>query len=842
MHDLNMGGLSQEEARASLKRAGKNIMPSPDSKGLLQTMAAPFSEPMVLLLLACSSIYFLIGDLAEGLFLAGSMGFVITISIVQQRKAENALNALRTLSSPRATVIRGGLQMRIASSEVAPGDLIVLQEGDRVPADGRVISSTHLQIDESLLTGESLPVKKVSLDGINPDRSGKVFSSTLIVKGQGLAEVTSTGRNTEVGQIGLSIKPVRRDVTRLEIEIQRLVRVLATIGIVFCGSIALIYAVTRNDWPNGLLAGLSTAMALVPEEFPLVLTIFLAMGAWRLSKINVLTRNLSAIENLGSISVLCVDKTGTLTKNEMTVRELANNHENFDLIGGSDRPIPESLHETLEFGALASLRNPFDPMEKAIQTALFAKLAGTEHIHENWSLVQEYPLSNELFAMSCVWKRIGTTEYVVATKGAPEAISQLCQLSKEETRKALSIAEVMAANGLRVLAVAKANCLHENLPDRQQDFDFSFVGLIGLEDPLRPEASAAIAGCHSAGIRVVMITGDYPQTAMKIAGRAGLNVSRGVVTGNDLQYLNDLALKERVRAVNVFARTVPDQKLRIVNALKESGEVVAMTGDGINDAPSLKWADVGIAMGGRGTDVAREASDLVLLDDQFGSIVKGIERGRNIFANIRGAMAFLFAVHVPIAGLSLVPLFFGWPLLLLPVHIAFLELLIDPTCTLVFENRARDARLMHLPPRPTNKALFAFRNMLASSVAGAIVLVTITVVAILLKWNGKDFHFVRSVAFQALVLADLGLIAIFSGISREEASRGRFLRRPFFWISVTVFLGMGIIWILEPLRSLFGLSQPSGEGLAYCLLTAALAITLSYHWDKRIARKDTIGF
>lgn len=821
-------GLSTAEARARLQTFGPNALPDREARGFWRTVFGLLIEPMILLLLTCVAIYLMLGDIAEGLFLGLSIGVVLALSIAQQRKAERALDALKNLSSPRALVLRDGEQLRIPSVDVVPDDLILLQEGDRVPADGVLLSAVHLFVDESLLTGESAPVrKKISTEGAE-----KIFSSTLVVKGQGVARVTATGLHTEIGKIGQAIRPPPSEATRLQGEIHRLVRVFGAVGIGTCVLITVVYGLTRNDWPNGILAGLAAAMSLLPEEFPVVLTIFLALGAWRLSKLNVLTRNLAAIENLGSVTALCVDKTGTLTQNRMAVRRIGDASGFFDVTPTDKHDVPEDFHEVLEYGALASHQNPFDPMERAIQEALVRKLGGTEHVHTDWKLIEEYPLSDELLAMSCVWEHRKGEGFVIASKGAPEAVIDLCHLEVPRAEEIRRQAEAMAADGLRVLGVAKASFPSMTLPPHQHEFDFAFLGLVGLEDPLRPEVAKAVDTCRGAGLRVLMITGDYPRTAMKIAQEAGLDVAGGALTGSDLQSLSEPELRERLKTVNIFARTVPEQKLRIVNALKDNGEVVAMTGDGVNDAPSLKWADVGIAMGGRGTDVAREAADLVLLDDRFDSIVLGIERGRVIYSNIVRAMSFIVAVHVPVAGLALMPVLLGWPLLLYPAHIVFLELLIDPACSLVFESREKDVSVMRVPPRKVGQPLFSMRDILSSMVSGGIVFAAIAACAFFLRGRDASENVVRTVCFFALILSNIGLIALFGGESAPPRSLRSLVSRPAVLIAAGILVIWFVIWFFEPSRELFGLSEITLRSLLFGLAVAGVAFGFAKFWRR----------
>ena len=479
---------------------------------------------------------------------------------------------------------------------------------------------------------------------------------------------------------------------------------------------------TRGDWLKGLLAGLTLGMAMLPEEFPVVLTIFLALGAWRLSRHHVLTRRIPAVETLGATTALCVDKTGTLTLNQMSVADLCVGDEVLE-IDSKEARLPETFHSIVEFAILASPADPFDPMEKAMKELGERTLANTEHLHSGWELQREYPLSRELLTMSRVWRSPDRLEFIIAAKGAPEAIADLCHLSDSERSVLDRRIGVLAEKGRRVLGVARATFQDKGfLPEIQHDFDFEFLGLLGLADPVRPGVSDAIAECTKAGIRVIMITGDYPGTAQSIAREIGLQNASEVISGPVLDAMSDEDLADRVKTVNLFARMVPEQKLRLVQALKANGEVVAMTGDGVNDAPALKAAHIGVAMGGRGTDVAREAGSIVLLDDAFESIVKGVRTGRRIFNNLKKAMLYIFVVHVPIAGLSLVPVLLGWPLMLLPVHIVFLELIIDPACTVVFEAEREESGIMTRPPRRLSDSLFGARSLLLGLIQGGVVL------------------------------------------------------------------------------------------------------------------------
>ncbi|HNV69624.1 MAG TPA: cation-translocating P-type ATPase, partial [Candidatus Ozemobacteraceae bacterium] len=726
-------------------------------------------EPMFLLLVTCGVLYFILGDPEEAMMLLGFVFVVMGITFFQERKTERALDALRDLSSPRALVIRSGEQIRIPGREVVPGDVLVLAEGDRVPADGAVIDSLNLSLDESLLTGESVPVRKIAAVEPVPQSMGKpggddlpfVYSGTMVVQGQGYAKILATGMKTELGKIGKALQNVETEESTLKVETGRLVRHLAILGFFSCLLVIVAYGLTRGNWTEGFLAGITLAMAMLPEEFPVVLTIFLALGAWRISQKQVLTRRVAAIETLGAATVLCSDKTGTLTQNRMTVVRLCTDGAEIVLAPGSTNALPEQVHCLAEFAILASQTDPFDPMEKAIRQVGFDHLANTEHLHDNWSLVREYPLSRELLAISRVWKSPEGERFIIAAKGSPEAIADLCHLSNEQKGELEKRINHLAESGLRIIGVASASFSAENLPSNQHDFSFEFIGLLGLEDPIRPTVPASVVECQGAGIRVVMITGDYPGTAQNIARQIGIAQPQNVLTGQELDILSPEELAERVKSVNIFARIVPEQKMKIVQALKQNGEITAMTGDGVNDAPALRSAHIGIAMGARGTDVAREASALVLLDDNFTSIAAAVKLGRRIFDNLQKAMSYIFAIHVPIAGLSLIPVLMKWDLILLPMHIVFLELLIDPSCSVVFEMEPEESDVMNRPPRPRDQPLFGRETLVISLIQGLAVLAFVLGVFLIGKFHLKfPVNECRALAFTTLIIANICLIIV----------------------------------------------------------------------------------
>lgn len=825
----NIKGLTAPQAAARIQADGPNELPSAKKRSVFAIALSVIREPMFLLLVACGVIYLFLGDIQEALLLLGFVFVIMGITFYQERKTERALEALRDLSSPRALVIRDGVEQRIPGREVVRGDTLVIKEGDRVAADGILLSAISVSADESLLTGESVPVRKVAADRVGPmgkpggDDLPYVYSSTLIVQGHGIAVVQATGWHTEIGKIGKALQEVDVEETLLQRETGRLVRNLAVAGGVLCLLVIVAYGLTRGHWLDGFLAGITLAMAVLPEEVPVILTIFLALGAWRISQQRVLTRRVPAVETLGSATVLCVDKTGTLTLNRMAVSKILADGQycQLDRAGGK---LPESFHELIEFSILASQEDPFDPMEKAIRQVGETHLVATEHLHRDWTLIQEYPLSKKLLALSHVWKSPDGENYVIAAKGAPEAIADLCHLGAEEQRKLITHIEALAAEGLRVLGVARAGFKQPALPPEQHDFEFQFLGLVGLADPVRETVPAAIQECYSAGIRVVMITGDYPGTGQHIARRIGLTPSDEVITGPELDGMDDVELRRRISHTNIFARVVPEQKLRIVNALKDDGEIVAMTGDGVNDAPALKAAHIGVAMGGRGTDVARESAALVLLDDDFSSIEQAVRLGRRIFDNIKKAVAYTFAIHVPIAGMSLVPVMLNLPLALLPVHIVFLELIIDPACSIIFEAEPEEAGLMKRRPRNPREPLVGSRTLALSLLQGLSVLAIVLAIFLISMSRGLGENESRAMSFTTLIVANLGLILTNRSWTRTILAILGTPNRALWWVLGGASVFLMLVLNVPALRELFSFGALDSVDVLVCISAGTISV------------------
>ena len=807
-------GLTDSDAQKRLRQYGPNTLPSAHRATLFSIAFATLKEPMLVLLLSTGVVYLLIGDLREAVAILASIFLVIGISVFQKQRTERTLEALRDLTSPRALVVRAEGTRRIPAREVVPEDIVVLNEGDRVPADGQVVESVVLALDESLLTGESLPVQKQAvvrqdsvLNGGHPGST--VYSGSLVVRGHGMAVVTATGAHTEIGKIGRDLGRLKPESSRLEKETARLVRIFGFVSLLVCAVVAIAYGLLRGDWTKGVLSALALAISMVPEEFPVVLTIFMALGAWRISRKKVLTRRFPAIEMLGAATVICVDKTGTLTENRMTVQEVFANPSEQETV---------SRDRALWVAALASDQNTLDPVDKAVHAA--ANLRETPG-----KLIREYPLSSDCMLIAKAYAE-SVHSTLLAAKGAPEEIFRLAPMPTAARKEVDSELNRMTDAGMRVIAVATGRVSRpEILPEHKRHLRLEMVGLIGMADPIRPTVPDAIAELAKAGVRVVMITGDYSGTARAIAAQAGLPNSNEAMTGETLEHLDEHALRSTVRDCNVFARVRPDQKLRLVEAFKSNGEVVAMTGDGVNDAPALKAAHIGIAMGARGSDVAREAAALVLADDDFPAIVSAVRLGRRIYDNLAKAVRFVFAAHVPIAGMAVLPVIFNWPILLMPLHIVFIELIIDPACSMAFEAEPEEPGIMQRKPRAKDARLFGRSTLWLGLLQGVGLFLAVLVTFLFSMRSGHTSEDARAIAFATLVVGNVVLIwANRSAIKTVLETREN--RNPALWLvtfgtTATLF----VVLYVPYLRILFQFSVLHLNDLAVALALGSISIT-----------------
>ena len=796
-------GLSEEEAGVRLQRDGLNRLPPPQHKSFWAALLSVLAQPMVLLLLTCTVLYAVLGSTTDSVVLGLSIVGVAAISVYQELRTQRVLEALRDLASPRSTVVRGGVVRRIASQELVAGDHLIVQEGDRMACDARLLEAHGLRVDESLLTGESVPVDKgPALDDRDADL---LHAGTLVVQGDGAAIVEATGVRTSLGRIGGVLASIEPRPSRLHEQLVRLVRAVAFLAVLTCVFAASVFAWRDGSWTAGLLVGLTLAMSIIPEEFAVVWTVMLALGAWRLARENVLTRQPQAVEALGATTVLCVDKTGTLTCNRMTVASV------FD--GVDEGSAAEGRFAALlRAAALASTREGIEPMDQAIFRVLTGpSLPGRAQVRARTGVLPGRPFVTQ------AWQLDGEADLLIAVKGAPEAVLARCSDPPERLQALASRATAWAAAGWRVIAVASVRCADANAPPES---GWSSHGLLAFEDPIRDEVGAALQECRNAGVRVVMMTGDAAATALAIARKAGLT-DGAALTGADLDAMGEAELELAIRHVAVFARVSPAQKLRIVQALQRRGDVVAMTGDGVNDGPALRAADVGVAMGERGTDVAREAAAIVLLDDRFSSLVEGIRAGRRIFANLQRAMGYLFAVHVPIVGLSLFPLL-GGPVLLLPIHVVLLELIIDPACSLVFEAEPASVREMQVPPRSAATPLFSAAAVVRSVGVGAVGLLAVVIVQAAGRAAALPDDALRLAGLATIVVGNLAMLQWFRGGFGRRTPHNR----AFEGLVLAVCVLGGAVLLLAPLRSAFGLPLTLDTATVLVLLSAPAAWAL----------------
>lgn len=819
-------GLTASTAATRLEAVGPNELPRPPRRGLVRIFTGVLSEPMFLLLILCAGIYLAMGGIGEGLLMVGFSAVTILLVVIQEKRSENAIEALRALATLSARVLRDGHEIRISAHDVVPGDLLFIADGERVAADAVLCRGENISVDESLLTGESVPVPKRADVGEPEDETSRlVYASTLVATGRGLAEVVRTGANTEAGKIGASLSSIEIEKTLLQKSFGRLVRLFAVIAVFASLMVTLLYGFIHHDWLQGTLSGIALGMSALPEEFPMVLAVFVALGARRLAQVHVLVRRTAVIEVLGACSTLCVDKTGTLTENRMQVCGLNLASDALDL-DDTQASLPANFSELVLYGAAASARTSNDPMDAAVHRLADRTLAQLSR-REDATLVREYGLTQDRPAVVRVWRASDGSTYAAA-KGAPETIANMCNLAPGECGSLLARVEPYAVRGVRVLAVAFTRSVPDELPDDPSALGLSTVGLLAFADPLRASARNAVKRAHKAGVSVVMITGDYPATAMAIAREAGIDCSTPAVTGADVEKADDESLRRLIRTTRVFARIKPDQKLRLVRAFKDNGEIVAMTGDGVNDAPALKAAHIGLAMGGRGTDVARESASIVLLEDNLEHLVAGIETGRRIFDNLRKAAIYIAAIHIPICGLALLPLLLGLPPLLLPMHVVLIEMIIDPICAIAFENEPVEPGTMEQPPRRPDELLIGLPQLAIACVQGLLLLGASFGIYAAAIGTGQETDTARTIAFIAFTAGNLALI-------RVAGTRGSTLANLFarahgaYWTVAAVAVGVVVACIVFPgLQGLFQFKMPP---VRLAILAASLGVASALLFD-----------
>lgn len=820
---MNKVGLSSAEVNRLQQQYGKNELVSQKKQGFLKKALVIICEPMFLLLLVAAIIYFFLGEPRDGAIMLVFVIAMISIDVIQEWKTDKTLNALKDLSAPHVTVIRDGEEQITASSELVPGDIMLLCEGVKIPADGVILKCADLCVDESTLTGEAEAVWKTQTDKVLPNedywRRDYCYAGTFVTQGTATVLVEKTGANTEYGKIGTNVVNAPKDSTPLQKQTKGLVKLCSIIAAVLFIMVAAFTFINLADHQfsdrliESVLSGITLAMAMIPEEFPVILTVFLSMGAWRLAKKKSLVRKLPSVETLGAVSVLCVDKTGTITMNQMTVQET------WSLTGDNDK-----LIETMGLGCEYDV---YDPMEKAMLSYCADNGICRDDLFSG-ELISEYAFTNELKMMGHIWRKDGNI--IIAAKGSPEKILTICDINSDDREIVQKQIIEMSENGLRVIAIATASLQDEaDVPKKITDCNLSLLGLIGLADPPRDSVKSDIEVCKKAGIRVVMITGDNGVTACSIAKKVGMENCDQVITGDMIDKMSDKQLGETVKSHSVFSRVVPEHKMRIVKAFKQNGEIVAMTGDGVNDAPALKYADIGIAMGKRGSEVSREASDLILMDDNFTTIVETVKDGRRIYDNIRKAVGYVFTIHIPIALASLfAPLMGITPasVLLLPLHVVLLELIIDPTCSIVLERQPAEDDLMQRRPRNPQEKILNSKILIKSIIQGIVMFTAsfITYITVLSN-NETNAPLARAMGIAVIMLGNLFLVQVNSS-NKDFVVKSMFklIKDKVMWaVNVATIVGLAVI-LYSPLNAFLKLAPLSPMQLLIVIGVSAISV------------------
>jgi Ca2+-transporting ATPase len=806
-----ISGLNGPDIESLQKKFGKNIFKAERDGNFLHILGDVVKEPMFLVLFGACCLYFILGETKEGLLMLAAMVFVAAISVYQEAKSTRALAALKQYVQPHVKVIRDGKEDIILSEDLLPGDVMIVEEGNRIPADALVVRANDLTVNESILTGESMPVEKNTANNLN-----QLFQGTTINSGMCYAKVTSTGNRTVLGKLGKSISTIASSKTLLQDQIARFVKIMATVGFAAFALIWLINYLHSKDLIQSLLLGLTLIMAAVPEEIPVAFSSFMALGASHMAKLGIITRQPQTIENLGSVNVICLDKTGTITENKMKVKKIYDFET--DAIEELDNENKLKNYEVLRYARLASETDPFDAMEKAIVDAYHYHL---DFENDNgFLMVHEYPLGGQPPMMTHVYM-LGDKKWIAA-KGAPERILRICKLNDGESKRVNEVVQQMAASGYRVLGISSAMGHEGPYPEQQDNFAWKFKGLVALYDPPKKNVPDVFQKWYEAGIDIKLVTGDFAETAMNIAKQAGMKNCAKYITGEEIMQLTNDELREAVRHIEIYARTFPDAKLKIVDVLKANGNIVAMTGDGVNDGPALKSSHIGIAMGKRGTEIAKEAADVIITDDNLEKITDAIQQGRKIYNNLKKAIRYIISIHIPIIFTASFPLLLGWklPNIFTPIHIIFFELIMGPTCSVFYEREPVESNMMHQKPRPRKQNMFSAKELLISFVQGFVIAAGILSVYFYFMKQNYDIRYVRTMVFTTLLLCNVFLTFVnrsfYETINRTILYKNSLV--PYVLLISIFFLGS--IYFLKPLQSIFELTQISSVHYLVCLCTS----------------------
>ncbi|WP_270090781.1 cation-translocating P-type ATPase [Sphingobacterium sp. SYP-B4668] len=809
----DLKGLNTTEVQQSVEKYGYNSVRSNTDSGFLRLLINILKEPMLILLLAISLIYFIVGNFAEAYFMLAAIVFVSGISFYQDSRSKNAIRALEKLNEPLSQVIRDGRIVDIPTHAIAVGDLCITEEGQMINADGRIVHSNDFSVNESALTGESLSVFK-DVNSVD----NKVYSGTVTISGVAVFEVEKIGEKTKLGEIGLSIRSITEEKSPLQIQIERFVRNMAIVGLAVFVSVCLVNYVHTRSFLDSLLNGLTLAMSILPEEIPVAFTTFMALGAWKLMRDGVIIKKSSVVETLGSTTVICTDKTGTITENTMHLKAIYSDADE-KIVYEEEYTLPTAV-TVIQTAMWASEPVPFDPMEKELHK-IYEKFSAND-LRPQFEMYHEYPLEGVPPMMTHVFEN-DKGERIVAAKGAPEAIIEVCELTAEKREHLRGLVMTFGQQGYRVLGVGYSNFQGNDFPKRQQDLPFVFVGFVIFYDPPKKGIQEVFRQIYEAGIQVKMITGDNSNTAGSIASQAGISNASAHIEGREIAQLSDEELNQEVKERNIFARMYPDAKLAVIKALKRNGEVVAMLGDGVNDAPALKASHIGVAMGNKGTEIAKAAAAVVLVNDDFSKLVLAIAAGRRIYANIKKAIQYIISIHIPIILTVSLPLFLGWvfPQIFTPIHVIFLELVMGPTCSIVYENEPMERNAMKRTPRPMSETFLNWKELTISIIQGLVITIGVLFIYQYSYIQGGDERTVRSMVFTTLVFSNILLSFVNRSFYYSVLETITYKNRLIYYITFVTLVLLMLMLYFGPVSRFFSMAYLDGVQLLWCASIAA---------------------
>jgi Ca2+-transporting ATPase len=812
LHLENIKGINESEVPSLQQRFGKNIFNTEPARGVIRILKDIIIEPMFILLFVACGLYFLLGKTDEGIMMIIAMTFVGGISVYQETKSTRALEALRKFTEPKVIVLRNGEEKIIDSVNLVPGDVMLLSEGNRVPADGVILQQNDLTVNESIITGESFPAEK------NAAGENILYQGSTINSGQCYARVTAISNKTVLGKLGKAVNIYYSPRTLLQSQINRFVKQLSLFGLSAFVLILFLNYLHSQNIISSLLYALTLAMAVIPEEIPVAFSSFMALGAFHMSKLGIISRQPQTIENLGAVSVICLDKTGTITKNDMEVKSVYDYGQN-KLINLDETKNANT--RVLCYAVLASEVNPFDSMEKAIWAA-YEKYSFDLSV-QNFKMIYEYPLQGRPPMMTHVYAH--DEEKIAVAKGAAERIIKICRLSRHDQKKILGQIRPMTKKGFRILGIASAKHSFDQLPTEQDQFDWRFEGLISLYDPPKENIATVFKKFYDAKIKVKLLTGDFPETAVNIAEQVGMRDCKKYYTGEQIMKMDEHELKNAVSTLNIFARMFPDAKLRVIDTLKANGEIVAMTGDGVNDAPALKSAQIGIAMGENGTEIAQQAADLIITNDDLNNISTAIEQGRNIFNNFKKAIRYIISIHIPIILTLSLPLLLNWkfPNIFTPIHIIFLEIIMGPTCSIFYEREPVEKNIMLRHPRKKNERLFLNSELIISITQGLLIATGVLSLYYIYMHRGYSIEETRTIVFTTLITSNIFLTFVNRSFSETFVVTSRYKNNLVMPVLIISVLFLCSFLLIPLVRNLFELSAISLNDFLICFLAASLA-------------------